>query len=71
MLNSSKEGQSWIILWDMASIHVSEATLIAMTATFPHVVLCFIPPHSTSYLQPCDLAVLPAPSSTARSTTWS
>ena len=70
----------------MASIHASEATLIAMTATFPHVVLCFIPPHSTSYLQPCDLAVfhslksciqgarapfLPAPSSTARSTPWS
>ena len=28
-----------------------------MKATFPHVVLCFIPPHSTSYLQPGDLAV--------------
>ena len=23
----------------------------------PHVVLCFIPPRSTSYLQPCDVAV--------------
>ena len=41
----------------MASIHASEATLIAMTAKFPHVVLCFFPPRSTSYLQPCNVAV--------------
>ena len=26
-------------------------------ATFPHVVLAFLPPQSTSYLQPCDVAV--------------
>ena len=45
------------LLWDMASIHASEATLAAMRAAFPHIVLCFIPPHSTSYLQPCDVAV--------------
>ena len=45
------------LLWDMASIHASEATLAAMRATFPHVVLCFLPPQSTSYLQPCDVAV--------------
>ena len=51
------EGQPWILLWDMASIHASEATLAAMRATFPHVVLCFLPPQSTSYLQPCDVAV--------------
>ena len=57
VLNPSKEGQSWILLWDMASIHASEGTLAAMKATFPHVVLCFIPPHSTSYLQPCNVAV--------------
>ena len=53
VLNLSREGQSWILLWDMAS----EATLAAMRATFPHVVLCFLPPRSTSYLQPCDVAV--------------
>ena len=57
VLNPGREGQSWILLWDMASIHASEATLAAMKAAFPHVVLCFIPPHSTSYLQPCDVAV--------------
>ena len=57
VLYPGREGQSWILLWDMASIHASEATLAAMRATFPHVVLCFLPPQSTSYLQPCDVAV--------------
>ena len=32
VLNPSKEGQSWILLWDLASIHASEATLVAMKA---------------------------------------
>ena len=41
----------------MASIHASEATVAAMRATFPHVVLAILPPQSTSYLQPCDVAV--------------
>ena len=57
VLNPGKEEHSWILLWDMASIHASEATLTAMRATFPHVVLAFLPPQSTSYLQPCDVAV--------------
>ena len=38
-------------------MHASEATLAAMKAAFPHVVLCFLPPRSTSYLKPCDVAV--------------
>ena len=57
VLNPSREGQAWILLWDTASIHASEATVTAMRAAFPLVVLCFIPPRSTSYLQPCDVAV--------------
>ena len=57
VLNPGWEGRPWILLWDMASVHASEATLTAMKATFPHVVLCFLPPQSTSYLQPCDVAV--------------
>ena len=42
VMNPVKEGQSWILLWDMASSHASEATMIAMKAKVPHVVLCFI-----------------------------
>ena len=57
MLNPGREGHAWILLWDMASIHASEATLAAMWAAFPTIVLCFIPPHSTSCLVPCDVAV--------------
>ena len=79
VLNLSKEGEAWILVWGMASIHASEATLTAMRAAFPHVVLCFFPPRSTSW--PSSAAsraasrrkrspLLPATSSTARSTTW-
>ena len=53
----SKEGQALTLLWDMASIHASLCTMTAMRAVFPHVVLCFLPPRSTSYLQPCDVTV--------------
>ena len=38
-------------------LHPRQATMIAMSAKFPYVMLCFIPPHSTSHLQPCDVAV--------------
>ena len=48
VLNLSKEGQAWILLWDTASIHASEGTMTAMKEKFLHVVLCFLPPRSTS-----------------------
>ena len=57
VLNKNREGQAWILRRDMASIHASADALAATRITFPHVVLCFLPPHSTSYLQPCDVAV--------------
>ena len=57
VMNPGREGQAWVLLRDRASIHASRATLAAMKAAFPHVVLCFIPPRSTSFLQPCDVAV--------------
>ena len=40
----------------MASIHAGADILAAMWTTFPHDVLRFIPPRSSSYLQPCDVA---------------
>ena len=40
--------EAWILLWDTASIHPSEGTMTAMKEKFPHVVLCFLPPRSTS-----------------------
>ena len=35
-MNPSKGGQAWILLWDIASIHASEAPLATMKAAFPH-----------------------------------
>ena len=51
----AEHGQEWNLLWNMASIHASVDTMTAMRVTFPHVVLCFLPPQSTSSLQPCDV----------------
>ena len=85
VMNPGREGQSWILLWDMASIHASEATLAAMKAAYPHVVLCFLPPQSTSYFSPATwpssaasraasrrkrAPLLPAPFSMAPSMAW-
>ena len=41
VLNPGKEGQAWILLWDMASTHASADTLTAMKAAAQHVVLVF------------------------------
>ena len=35
VMNPSKEGQAWILLWTMTSIHASEASLGVMWAAFP------------------------------------
>ena len=53
----SRKGQARILLRVVASIHASEATLAAARAAVPHIVLCFIPPRNSSFLQPCDVAV--------------
>ena len=47
----------WATTTTILQLAAGEATLAAMKAAFPHVVLCFLPPQSTSYLQPCDVAV--------------
>ena len=85
VLNPSKEGQTWILVWDMASIHASEATLAAMKAAFPHIVLCFIRRTARRTCSPATWPSssasraasrrrraprLPAPSSMAPSKAW-
>ena len=54
VLNLGKEGQPWILLWDRPA---STPARPPWPTAFPHVVLCFISPHSTSFLQPCDVGV--------------
>ena len=84
-MNPGKEGQAWILLWDMVSIHASEATLAAMKAMFPYVVLDPAAQHVVlaalryGSLFAASRAAFrrkrprrwPALCSTARSTTWS
>ena len=47
----------WLFVWDLASIHTSEATRAALKDKFPWVSLCYIPGSSTGYNQPLDAAV--------------
>ena len=47
VLNPSK-GEAWILLCDTASIHASEVTMTSMKEKFPHVIMCFLSPRSTS-----------------------
>ena len=56
-LNPAGEGRDWILVLDLASVHKAEA---AVKATPKHIHLCFIPAGATSYLQPCDKALLRA-----------
>ena len=44
----------WLLVWDLASIHTSEATRTTLTEKFPWVSLCYILANSTGYNQPLD-----------------
>ena len=50
----------WLLVWDLASIHTSEATRTTLKEKFPWVSLCYIPANSTGYNQPLDIAVFKA-----------
>ena len=47
----------WLLVWDWASIHTSEATRTALKEKFPRVGLCYIPGSSTGHNQPLGVAV--------------
>ena len=47
----------WLLVWDLASIHTSEATRTTLKEKFSWVSLCYIPGNSTGYNQPLDVAV--------------
>ena len=57
MMNPARKDNRGSFSGSWPDFHASKGTITAMKATFPHVVLCFNPPHSTSYLQPYDVAV--------------
>ena len=46
-----------LLVWDLASIHTSEATRTTLQEKFPWGSLCYIPANSTGYNQPLDVAV--------------
>ena len=50
-------GVPWLLVWDLASIHTSEATRTTLKEKFPCVSMCYIPVSSTGYNRPLNVAV--------------
>eukprot|EP00971_Amphidinium_carterae_P111578 2209816-Amphidinium_carterae.1 len=48
----------WLLLLDLAPVHCSAESMEALRSNLPWVHACFVPPHSTSYCQPADVAYM-------------
>ena len=58
MVNEHTPGQDFAVLVDMAPIHVSAETKQMLQEEFGHIRVIMIPPHITSFLQPCDVGLM-------------
>ena len=68
MVNEHTPGQDFAVLMDMAPIHVSAETKQMLQEEFAHIRVIMIPPHTTSFLQPCDVGLMRPFKSTIRRT---
>ena len=67
-MNEHTPGQDFAVLMDMAPIHVSAETKQMLQEEFAHIRVIMIPPHTTSFLQPCDVGLMRPFKSTIRRT---
>ena len=58
MVNEHTPGQDFAVLMDMAPIHISAETKQMLQEEFGHICVIMIPPHTTSFLQPCDVGLM-------------
>ena len=56
------------MLMDMAPVHISAETKQMLQEEFGHIRVIMIPPHTTSFLQPCDVVLMRPFKSTIRRT---
>ena len=68
MVNEHTPGQDFALLMDMALIHISAETKQMLQEEFGHIRVIMIPPHTTSFLQPCDVGLMRPFKSTIRRT---
>ena len=59
-------GKIFAVLMDMAPVHVSAETKQMLHEEFGHIRIIMIPPHTTSFLQPCDVGLMRPFKSTIR-----
>ena len=58
MVNEHTPGQDFAVLMDMAPRHISAETKQMLQEEFGHIRVIMIPPHTTSFLQPCDVELM-------------
>ena len=68
MVNKHTPEQDFAVLMDMAPIHISAETKQMLQEEFGHIRVIIIPPHTTSFLQPCDVGLMRPFKSTIRRT---
>ena len=68
MVNEHTPGQDFAVLMDVAPIHISAETKQMLQEEFGHIRVIMIPPHTTSFLQPCDVGLMRPFKSTIRRT---
>ena len=68
MVNEHTPGQDFAVLMDMALIHISAETKQMLQEEFGHIRVIMIPPHTTSFLQLCDVGLVRPFKSTTRRT---
>ena len=67
-MNEHTPGQDVAVLVDMAPIHISAETKQMLQEEFGHIRVIMIPPHTTNFLQPCDVGMMRPLKSTMRRT---
>ena len=68
MVNEHTLGQDFAVLMDVAPIHISAETKQMLQEEFGHIRVIKIPPHTTGFLQPCDVGLMRPSKSTIRRT---
>ena len=68
MVDEHTPGQDFAVIMDMAPIHISAETKQMLQEEFGHIRVIMIPPHTTSFLQPCDVGLMRPFKSTIRRT---
>eukprot|EP00971_Amphidinium_carterae_P230129 4567317-Amphidinium_carterae.1 len=58
LVNAETPQKPFVVLMVMAPVHTSSETMSMLKENFPWIGIIMIPPHCTSFLQPCDVGLM-------------